>query len=41
VQLVVNVAMTPDSSKRYVAEVVRVLGVDDHDIYKLENAVSF
>jgi hypothetical protein len=28
--------MTPDRAQRYVSEVVRVLGVDDRDEYRLE-----
>jgi Flp pilus assembly CpaF family ATPase len=40
VQLVVHVAMTADRSQRYVAEVVRVLGVDECDNFKLQAAAS-
>jgi Flp pilus assembly CpaF family ATPase len=35
VQLVVHLEMTPDRSRRYVSEVVRVLGVDERDEYQL------
>jgi type IV secretion system protein VirB11 len=38
VQLVVHLEMAPDRSERYVSEVVRVLGVDDHDEYQLDAA---
>jgi Flp pilus assembly CpaF family ATPase len=38
VQLVVHLDMAPDRSQRYVSEVVRVLGVDDRDEYRLDAA---
>ena len=39
-QLVVHLEMIPDRSRRYVAEVVRVLGVDESDSYILETTVA-
>ena len=38
VQFIVHLKMSPDRSSRYVAEAVRVLGVDDGDQYVLESA---
>jgi hypothetical protein len=38
VQVIVHLKMTSDRSSRYIAEVVRVLGVNDANEYQIEAA---